>query len=128
MKQSLLSFLFICSTLFCACTDPEQETGPEGTNGKSGYLVGKVTDQRGNGVAGATVFTENTVFKGRGAEVTSKNDGSYQMAVAAGLGQWTVDAYTLVPSAATAWRRLTSRPATACAWAMPGMATIMTIA
>ncbi|SDF73045.1 hypothetical protein SAMN04487996_11246 [Dyadobacter soli] len=95
MKHQLL-FFFIAISTFFSCTDPGENGAPGGDSGKGGYLVGKVVDQQGKGVAGATVFTENTVFKGRGAEVTTKADGSYQMAVVEGLGQWIVDAYTLV--------------------------------
>lgn len=97
MKHRLLTLFLLGTSFFYSCTDPKDDAAPDGNGGgRSGYLVGKVLDQRGNGVAGATVFTENTVFKGRGAEVASKNDGTYKMALVEGLGQWIADAYTLV--------------------------------
>ncbi|KAA6439852.1 carboxypeptidase regulatory-like domain-containing protein [Dyadobacter flavalbus] len=71
--------------------DPEQND----SDGQSGYLVGKVTDPAGNALPDATIFTENTVYKNRGAEVSSSSDGTYKLSLVAGLGQWTAKGYIL---------------------------------
>ncbi|GAB3921033.1 carboxypeptidase regulatory-like domain-containing protein [Larkinella terrae] len=73
--------------------DTENPGGP--TAGKSGYLLGKVTDPQGNPLPRATVYTENDVFKGRGVEVSSGADGTYKIQLVKDLGQWNVRGYIL---------------------------------
>ncbi|MFN8346395.1 MAG: carboxypeptidase-like regulatory domain-containing protein [Spirosomataceae bacterium] len=81
--------------LLTACNLPSNgEPGP-GNAGKSGYLVGKVTDPQGKPLARATVYTDNTVIKGRGAEVTTASDGTYQVQIPKDLGQWVAKGYLL---------------------------------
>lgn len=80
-----------------------QTSGPDGqiitpgptTSGKSGYLVGKVTDPQGNPLPRATIFTDNTVIKGRGAEVNTGADGRYELQLVKDLGQWVAKGYIL---------------------------------
>ncbi|TLV03727.1 carboxypeptidase-like regulatory domain-containing protein [Dyadobacter luticola] len=93
-KQAFLITLAASCIFSCETKDDMQPGGGDGA-GKSGYLVGKVTDQNGQGVAGATIYTANTVFKDRGAEVTSSSNGAYKIAMVEGLGQWIAKAYTL---------------------------------
>jgi hypothetical protein len=98
INHSNIAFPALLALMLCisSCTTPGGvEPGGEDAQGKSGYLTGKVTDQTGRGIADATIFIENTVFKGRGAEVSSSSTGNYQLAMVAGLGQWTARAYTL---------------------------------
>lgn len=71
--------------------DPDKPSMP----GKDGYLVGKVTDPQGKPLARATIFTDNTVLKGRGAEVNTGSDGTYQVQLVMGAGQWTAKGYIL---------------------------------
>lgn len=71
-------------------TDPSN-----GSAGKTGYLVGKVTDPQGNPLPQATIFTDNTVFKGRGAEVNTATDGTYSIQLVKDLGQWIAKGYIL---------------------------------
>lgn len=70
---------------------PEPGTG----SGKAGYLVGKVTDPQGQPLPRATIFTDNTVFKGRGAEVNTASDGTYSVQLVKDLGQWVAKGYIL---------------------------------
>ncbi|QRR04004.1 carboxypeptidase regulatory-like domain-containing protein [Dyadobacter sandarakinus] len=87
--------MFSLTLMVTSCTTSGIEPDETGAGGKAGYLIGKVTDQKGRGLAGATIFIENTVFKNRGSEVNSSSTGDYQLAMVSGLGQWTVRAYTL---------------------------------
>ncbi|MFC5408676.1 carboxypeptidase-like regulatory domain-containing protein [Larkinella bovis] len=86
-------------TTITACksngTEPEPENPGNSTKGQSGYLVGKVTDPQGKPLARATIYTENTVIKGRGAEVKSATDGSYKIQLMKDMGQWVVRGYIL---------------------------------
>ncbi|MBD2702150.1 carboxypeptidase regulatory-like domain-containing protein [Spirosoma sp. BT702] len=63
--------------------------------GKAGFLTGTVTDPQGKPLARATVFIDNTVFKGRGAEVNSTTNGTYQVQLVKDLGQWIAKGYIL---------------------------------
>jgi hypothetical protein len=101
MKQVLRTItsaiLLTASSLLTitACdTQPDGEPTPDKT-GKSGYLVGKVTDPQGKPLARATIYTDNTLFKGRGAEVTTASDGTYQIQIPKDLGQWVSKGYIL---------------------------------
>lgn len=101
MKQLIRTltgtFLLITGSLFAltACETPSKEDPAPDKAGKSGYLTGKVTDPQGKPLARATVFTDNTVFKGRGSEVTTASDGTYQIQLVSGLGQWFSKGYIL---------------------------------
>ncbi len=101
MKQSVRTvtgtILFLAAgllTLTACDTQPGEEPTP-GRTGKSGYLIGKVTDPQGKPLARATIYTDNTVFKGRGAEVTTASDGTYQVQIPGNLGQWVSKGYML---------------------------------
>jgi hypothetical protein len=84
------------SVLFITSCTTDQEVPPEDvTQGQAGYLVGQITDQKGNGISNATIFIENTVFQNRGAQVSSDPSAHYKVAMVEGLGQWTVKAYVL---------------------------------
>lgn len=77
-------------------TDPGTGTSPgSGSAGKAGYLIGQVTDPQGRPLPRATVFTDNTVFKGRGTEVNTGTDGTYQVQLVKDLGQWIAKGYIL---------------------------------
>ena len=65
------------------------------TGGKPGYLVGTVTDPQGKPLPRATVFIDNTVFKGRGAEVNTATDGTYKVQLVKDLGQWIAKGFIL---------------------------------
>lgn len=88
-------------TLSAACKHQPVDPGNgsidpiEGPSGKAGYVVGKVTDPQGRPLAQATIFTDNTILKGRGSETTSGSDGSYKIALVVGAGQWTAKGYML---------------------------------
>ncbi len=96
-------FLFLLGSLALpACTTtvvaPDSTDGPGNTpsaNGKAGYLVGMVTDPQGKPLPRATVFTDNTVFKDRGAEVNTATDGTYQVQLVKDMGQWVAKGYIL---------------------------------
>lgn len=79
-----------------ATTDPGTSPG-SGSAGKTGYLIGQVTDPQGRPLPRATIFTDNTVFKGRGAEVSTGTDGTYQVQLVKDLGQWIAKGYILKP-------------------------------
>lgn len=92
------SVVFAClaiSTSSCVQSGGKIAPNPDSGNGQSGYLIGKVTDPSGKPLSKATIYTDNTVFKGRGAETTSSADGSYKIAMVAGLGQWVAKGYIL---------------------------------
>ncbi|GAB3717052.1 hypothetical protein GCM10027592_58840 [Spirosoma flavus] len=65
------------------------------TDGKAGYLIGTVTDPQGKPLSRATIFTDNTVFKGRGSEVNTATNGTYQVQLVKDLGQWIAKGYIL---------------------------------
>ncbi len=87
--------------LFSACqpqtVPPDDPDGPidTPTGGKAGYVIGTVTDPQGRPLAGATIYSYNTVVKDRGSEVTSNADGSYRIALVSGLGVWGAKGYLL---------------------------------
>ncbi|MEZ0608006.1 carboxypeptidase-like regulatory domain-containing protein [Fibrella sp. WM1] len=94
------SLLLLSGLSLTACKkntiDPTEPTDPiNGPGGKAGYLVGKVTDPQGKALPRATVYTDNTVFRGRGAEVKTGNDGTYQIQLVQDLGQWVAKGYIL---------------------------------
>ncbi|WP_337043764.1 carboxypeptidase-like regulatory domain-containing protein [Emticicia sp. 17c] len=100
MFISYFSRTLIIAACLCvgasACTTPDNENpSPDKPGGQAGYLTGKVTDPSGKGLPKATIYIDNTVFKGRGSETTSAADGSYKIAVVPGLGQWVAKAYIL---------------------------------
>ncbi|RRB07896.1 carboxypeptidase regulatory-like domain-containing protein [Larkinella rosea] len=88
-----------CLTSMTSCKSnspgPEAENPGGSSQGKSGYLLGKVTDPQGNPLPRATVYTENDVFKGRGVETSSSSDGTYKIQLVKDLGQWNVRGYIL---------------------------------
>ncbi|KAA9356471.1 carboxypeptidase-like regulatory domain-containing protein [Larkinella humicola] len=86
-----LTFLTACKT---DSTEPEPGS-PSETGGKAGYVIGKVTDPQGKPLPRATVYIDNTVIKGRGAEVASNSDGTYQIQLMKDLGQWVTKGYIL---------------------------------
>lgn len=91
------AIVLIASSLLnlTACdTQKDGAPGPD-KSGKSGYLAGKVTDPQGKPLAKATIYTDNTVIKGRGAEVTTASDGTYQVQIPKDLGQWVSKGYIL---------------------------------
>ena len=90
-------FLWTVGSLLtlAACDSQANEEPTPGQPGKNGYLVGKVTEPQGKPLARATVYTDNTVFKGRGAEVTTASDGTYQVQIPGNLGQWVSKGYIL---------------------------------
>lgn len=89
----IMGIIFVLSTV--ACTE-DSELGPNGEiKGQSGYLVGRVTNQNGEGIQEATVYIEHPIFKDRGAQVASSAKGDYKLAVVAGLGQWIAKGYVL---------------------------------
>ncbi|GAB3490368.1 hypothetical protein GCM10027341_02020 [Spirosoma knui] len=65
------------------------------TAGKAGYLIGTVTDPQGKPLSRATIYTDNTVIKGRGAEVNTTANGTYQLQLVKDLGQWVAKGYIL---------------------------------
>ncbi|WP_460636401.1 carboxypeptidase-like regulatory domain-containing protein [Larkinella harenae] len=102
--QALLgTTLFLLGTLAsltsCKSESPEPGTTPPdsgtGTKGQSGYLTGHVTDPQGKPLPRATIFTENTVIKDRGAEISTGADGSYKIQLVKNLGQWLAKGYIL---------------------------------
>jgi hypothetical protein len=101
MKQSFRQTTSLCLTflgsllLLTACNLPTDSEPRPNETGKSGYLAGKVTDPQGKPLAKATIYTDNTVIKGRGAEVTTASDGTYQVQIPKDLGQWVSKGYIL---------------------------------
>lgn len=80
-----------------SCTTPDNNPAPDPGTGQAGYLIGKVTDPSGKQLSKATVYINNTVIKDRSAETSSSADGSYKIAMVAGLGQWVAKGYILKP-------------------------------
>ncbi|GHB75370.1 hypothetical protein GCM10007390_31380 [Persicitalea jodogahamensis] len=74
------------------------DPGPGDTppaSGKAGYLVGTVTDPRGKPLSQATIYTDNTVLKGRGSEISTTTNGTYQIQLVKDMGQWMAKGYIL---------------------------------
>lgn len=92
-RAIIASTCLIISTTSCTLTTGPIEPDPDSGIGKSGYLIGRVTDPSGKPLSKATVFINNTVIKDRSAETTSATDGSYKIAMVAGLGQWIAKGY-----------------------------------
>ncbi|GAB3331114.1 hypothetical protein GCM10027299_36640 [Larkinella ripae] len=98
-----------CTTLFLlgslsaltSCKSGSPEPGPDpgepstGTKGQSGYLTGHVIDPQGKPLPRATVYIDNTVIKGHGAEVNTGSDGNYKMQLVKDLGQWIARGFIL---------------------------------
>lgn len=60
---------------------------------KAGLLTGKVTDSRGNNIAGAKIVSEHTVWYNTHTTVTSNNSGNYQLSIPSEpAGSWTAKA------------------------------------
>lgn len=92
------SFLSLtaCETNAVEPGDPTTQPNPDPVeSGKTGYVIGRVTDPQGKPLPRATIFTDNTVFKGRGAEVNTASDGTYQIQLVKDLGQWVAKGYIL---------------------------------
>lgn len=89
-----LSLFGLLSTTSCQSNsntvDPSAPSG-----GKKGYVTGNVTDPQGKPLAQATIYTENTVVKDRGAEVKTSSGGSYQIQLIDKLGQWIARGFIL---------------------------------
>ncbi|CCH03119.1 hypothetical protein FAES_5120 [Fibrella aestuarina BUZ 2] len=79
----------------CTKTNIDPTDPIDGPGGKAGYLVGTVTDPHGKALPRATIYTDNTVFKGRGSEVKTSSDGTYQLQLVKNLGQWVAKGYIL---------------------------------
>ncbi|MPR36830.1 carboxypeptidase-like regulatory domain-containing protein [Salmonirosea aquatica] len=99
LRYLLIIPFFLTGTLLLnACESDAADPGPgdaPSDSGKAGYLVGTVTDPQGNPLSRATVYTDNTVFKGRGAEVSTTANGTYQILLVKDLGQWVAKGYLL---------------------------------
>jgi len=91
--------IFACMAASTAsCTTPEgADPSPDPGNGtgQAGYLIGKVSDPSGKPLSKATVYINNTVIKDRSAETSSAADGTYKIAMVAGLGQWIAKGFIL---------------------------------
>lgn len=99
-KPFAISVLLVLNGLLITTSCKKENVDPTapvsgGTGGQSGYVVGKITDPQGSSLARATVFTDNTVIKGRGAEASSSADGSYKIQLVKGAGQWIAKGYIL---------------------------------
>ncbi|MBD2755551.1 carboxypeptidase-like regulatory domain-containing protein [Spirosoma validum] len=93
---TLLSISGLLTTTACKQEPPEpKQPDSGGSNGQSGYVIGKITDPQGNTLSRATVYIDNTVLKGRGAEANSSADGNYKIQLVKGLGQWIAKGYVL---------------------------------
>jgi hypothetical protein len=93
----LLTLTSACQTNGVDPTNNGTDTKP-GNNtsaSKAGYVVGTVTDPQGKPLSGATVYIDNTVYQGRGAQVSSSANGTYQVQLVKGLGQWVAKGYVL---------------------------------
>ncbi|RFS17799.1 carboxypeptidase-like regulatory domain-containing protein [Emticicia sp. C21] len=95
LRAFVASTCLIISTNSCTLSVGQIEPDPDLGVEQSGYLIGKVTDPSGKPLSKATIYTNNTVIKDRGAETTSAGDGSYKIAMVAGLGQWIAKGYIL---------------------------------
>lgn len=95
----LLLLITCLAASTASCTTPDNNPSPDPGTGKgqAGYLIGKVTDPSGKPLSKATVYINNTVIKDRSAETSSSADGSYKIAMVAGLGQWLAKGYILKP-------------------------------
>ena len=103
--RTLTKATLLIGSLITAVACKHQPVGPGGEitpgppagggSGKAGYLTGKVIDPQGKPLPRATIYTDNTVFKGRGSEVSSSADGSYQVQLVADLGQWVAKGFIL---------------------------------
>ncbi|MGA0555421.1 carboxypeptidase-like regulatory domain-containing protein [Larkinella sp. VNQ87] len=96
--HTLVGIAVLGLTTLAACKKESADPMPDPTApvaGKAGFLIGKVTDPQGRPLPRATVYIDNTVLVGRGAEVTSGSDGSYKMALVAGAGQWVAKGFIL---------------------------------
>lgn len=85
-------------TVFTSCKSNSIDPGTEPGNpskGQSGYVIGKVTDPQRKPLPRATVYIDNTVIKGHGAEVSSGADGNYKMQLVKDMGQWVAKGYIL---------------------------------
>ncbi|GAB3997594.1 hypothetical protein GCM10028807_43020 [Spirosoma daeguense] len=96
----LLTMSSLLTLSACENNSPKPDEGNSPTNGntlagKAGYLVGTVTDPQGKPLSRATIYIDNTVVKGRGAEVNSSSNGTYQIQLVKDLGQWIAKGYML---------------------------------
>jgi hypothetical protein len=97
LRPLLLISCLAASTASCTTPDNNPSPYPGTGKGQAGYLIGKVTDPSGKPLSKATVYINNTVIKDRSAETSSSADGSYKIAMVAGLGQWVAKGYILKP-------------------------------
>lgn len=86
----------MASLSMTACEENSIVTPPgSGGNGKAGYVIGTVTDPQGKPLSRATVYIDHTVITGNGPEVSTKTDGSYQVQLLGGIGEWIAKGYML---------------------------------
>ena len=93
MKKVMLVVvtLFLMSSSFTACKKEVKQT--DQPQGQSGIVTGKVTDSRGNAIAGVKVVIEHTVLYASYVYATTDNNGNYKAVVPAEpAGSWTAKA------------------------------------
>lgn len=85
MKKLLLAALLFAAS--CEKSDSVPGTDPE-TNNSRKYVQGKVTDTKGNPIAGARIVVDNTIYYNSGTTGTTNANGNYKIPVAS--GSWRV--------------------------------------
>ena len=90
MISSLFNLL-ILTGIFTGCSKDSNDTHQ--TTGKSGLVSGKVTDAKGNAIAGATIVAEHTVWYDTYVNSVSDATGQYRINIPANpAGSWTTKA------------------------------------
>lgn len=88
MKQLFLVFLpTLLFSFSCKKDNTQPGTGHENGNGLK-YVQGKVTDAKGQPIAGARINVDNTVYYNSGINGTTDANGNYKIQVE--IGSWRV--------------------------------------
>ncbi len=77
MKKYVLEFALLLFSLFALTSCPSDEGDP--VTQEDGYVKGKVTDTKGNPIAGAEIIIDNTYLHNSNLLSTTDKDGNYSI-------------------------------------------------
>jgi hypothetical protein len=93
MKKILL-VATLCSYVLVACTDSIARGDVNYTRPEKGYAKGRVVDTKGQPIAGARIYVDNTLYDNSGISTTTNADGYYRIQIP--RGSWRVYAETSI--------------------------------